>query len=146
MKYEEAQIIAVIEKINCNFKEALLSLYSYAYQGNTDVYSYYLTGHCPSYAQILYNIFMDADKIEFYSLRNERNGIHIATKINEHFYDVCGNIDRKVSQEDSQRFDYNYMGFIQEYYGNNDTIDCLLIHQLSEIGTKQKIKTFSKSS
>lgn len=143
MKYEETQIDAIIKKINSNFRETLLSLYPYTYQGNTDVYSYYLTGHCPSYAQILYNIFGDTEKVEFYFLGNVMSGVHIVTKINEHFYDVRGNVDSEIILKSDSKFNYDYMGAMQEYYGNNDKIDCLLIDKLSEIGKKQKIKTLS---
>lgn len=142
MQYEQKQIINIINKINKEFKETLLSLYSYSYQGNTDVYSYYLTGHCPSYAQILYNIFGDTETIEFHFLEDTRNGQHIVTKINGHFYDVRGNVDFQISVKPNSKFDYAYMGAMQEYYGNNDNIDCLLIHQLSEIGNSYKEKHY----
>lgn len=138
MKYEEEQILHIIEKINREFKEILLSLYSYPYQGNSDVYSYYLTGHCPSYAQILYNIFGDTETIEFHFLEDDINEDHIVTKINEHFYDVRGNVDSLTRRSDS-KFDYSYLGAMQDYYGNNDKVDSLLILQLSEIGKIAKI-------
>lgn len=141
MKYEEDKILNVIEKMNREFKEVLLSLYSYPYQGNSDVYSYYLTGHCPSYAQILYNIFGDTETIEFHF---EDKVQHVVTKINGHFYDVRGNVDTKINLGPNSKFDYSYLGAMQDYYGNNDKVDNLLILQLSEIGknskNRQKIK------
>lgn len=138
MKYEEEQILHIIEKMNSEFEKILLSLYPYPYQGNSDVYSYYLTGHCPSYAQILYNIFGDTETIEFHFLEDDINEDHIVTKINEHFYDVRGNVDSLTRRSDS-KFDYSYLGAMQDYYGNNDKVDSLLILQLSEIGKIAKI-------
>ncbi len=140
MKYESDNIINIINKINDAFKQTLLSLYPYPYEGNTDVYSYYLAGHCPSYAQILYNIFNDTQTINFYTIEDSRRGVHIVTKIGEHFYDVRGVVDSIIILSTINKFDYSYMGAIQDYYGNNDSIDCMLITKLSEIGQKQKVK------
>lgn len=143
MKYEEDQILNIINKINSEFKETLLSLYSYPYQGNSDVYSYYLTGHCPSYAQILYNIFGDTETIEFHA--EDKKGTHIVTKINDHFYDVRGNVNTLIDLGPNSKFNYSYLGAMQYYYGNNDKIDQLLIIQLSEIGKNSKIKQKTKN-
>ena len=85
-------IIKIIEALNDNFSmlylkytmKSLKNLNSNIDYNNMNLHSatsYYLNGHCVSYAEILCQIF------EKYAIKYNSDG-HIIVKIGEHFYDA----------------------------------------------------------
>lgn len=117
-------INAVINTINNNLRVP--------YPHN--IYSYFLTGHCNVYAEILDNIFND--NLEFYI--NDKES-HIIVKIKNHFYDVNGFIDY-MNLEDYNFIDKNLFYYLVDIksFGNYDkNIDKNIVEYATSIGKNE---------
>lgn len=92
-------IITIIERLKKQFEEKTFPKYNHY---NRDAVSFYLTGHCPSFARILNDVFYDLGTFyDDFDYKGEKIG-HIITKIGDHYYDVSGIVDYYVENNPKQ--------------------------------------------
>lgn len=101
----QTEIISIISLLNEEFyklyythtidilNKANIHIDDYSKLNMHDPYLYYLNGHCPSYSRILCEIFKDKANIVVYY-----NEGHVVTKIDNHFYDVRGQVDDLIDE------------------------------------------------
>lgn len=87
---------------------------------------YYLNGHCPSYANILCEIFGE------YAIKYNSND-HVVVKIGEHFYDVRGLIDNLITDE-FRKTEIDDLVYIDIYFGIKDSLEQPIEKELINIG------------
>ena len=118
-------------------KDIQLNYSNFSYSPET----YYLNGHCPSYANILCEIFG-----EFAEKYNSDD--HIIIKIKEHFYDVRGLIDNIENINDFHKTENGDLFYIDITFGIKDNIEKPLEKELIKIGseTLEQIYNISKQN
>lgn len=120
--------------------EALATAFPAIYQKYNgfprDPYSFYMTGHCPSFARILHEIFGDKATIM------DSTG-HVITKIGNHYFDIRGLIDGFEDIERYRECPIDYLPMVEMVLGSSADHDAELIAELVAIG-KNKVLEFGK--
>lgn len=124
---------SVIMVLNINFPGLLKKYAGY----DRDAVSFYLYGHCTSFARILYEIFNGNCAIydDFSSESENREG-HVICKIGDHFYDVRGCIDQTPTLENYKECPISRFPFIEDMHGNSTDHDEEIKEELIAIGKK----------
>ncbi len=97
-----------------------------------DAYSFYLTGHCASFAYVLYHIFeghaqiMDSDN-------------HVVIEIGNHLYDIRGCVDYLANREDYRECPIDYFPYVELMLSTRADHDNEIREELITIG-KEIIK------
>ena len=137
----EYKIISIISLLNEKFnelyykhtinelKKANIHIDDYSKLNMHNPYSYYLNGHCPSYSRILCEIFKDKANIVVYY-----NEGHVVTKIDDHFYDVRGQVDDLIDKTFLSVDKPEDMMYIDLYFGIKDSLEKPIEKDLISIG------------
>lgn len=139
-------VLNMIDSIKVEFREEVFPKYNADQNGNKltrDADSFYLTGHSPSFARILYECFdKQGEFYEDFSTESHKKIGHAIVKLGEHYYDASGIVDFYLEQYpdnwkkcDSERF-YFYQEFNCSKHEHNDEIE----QELIEFGKKQLIE------
>lgn len=115
----------VIDGIVASFNNIYVS---YAKQ-NRDPYSYYLTGHCASFAYVLYKVFEGTARIMDSTVEG-----HVVVKIGEHVYDVRGCVDSEINIENYQDCPIEYFPYVELTMTKDDDYDKEIREDLIKIG------------
>ena len=108
-------VINLIEALKDRFVEIRLK---YEPNEHTNVENYYMTGHCSSFAKILYFIFENYTTI--YDSKYEG---HVISKIGDHYYDIRGLIDNLVDLKTYQECPIDYLPYIENIYLNTSNYE-----------------------
>lgn len=96
-------VMTVIEKIKIQFETETFQKYNHY---NRDAISFYVSGHCPSFARILNDIFYDLGTFyDDFTFKKKNHG-HVITKIGNHYYDAFGIVDYYVLNNPKQFQEY----------------------------------------
>lgn len=93
-------VMTVIERIKSQFETETFQKYNIY---NRDAISFYLKGHCVSFAHILNEIFYNIGTFyDDFSYKGKNHIGHAITKIGEHYYDVSGILDYYLQNNPGQ--------------------------------------------
>ncbi len=87
-----------------------------------NAYSYYLNGHCYSFAKILQTLFPES------TLYYNQN--HVIVRIDEHFYDIRGCVDEEVLCQKFQYCPHDYENYLELIFSKNDPLEQALASQI----------------
>lgn len=103
-KYTEEPefILNIIDALKIKFNEEVYPKYNKTKEGKPlfrDAETFYLFGHCPSFARILYETLgTNCYFYEDFSSSATRKKEHAIVKIGDHFYDASGIVDYIIEQ------------------------------------------------
>lgn len=95
-----------------------------------DAYSFYLYGHCATFARILYEIFdgnvtiMDSNS-------------HVVVKIGDLIYDVRGCVNDQINKDEYRDCPIEYFGFVEMLFTKPDDHDKEIANDLIQRGKKE---------
>lgn len=113
-------ILYIINTLKTKFNEEIYPKYNKGKNGKPlfrDAESFYVYGHCPSFARILYETLEGNCKFyEDFSSNNSSIG-HAIIKAGEHFYDASGVVDYLIEKypQNFSECPNDYFGFYEEY-------------------------------
>lgn len=129
---DENVVLAIIDTLRNSFKDVLIK---YVPTSNHNALSFYLTGHCPSFAKILYEIFEGNCTIL-------DDGAHVITKIGDKYYDIRGFASNYEDISKYNECPIEYFPMIEMFLGKTDDCDEKIMQDLISIGKDEinKIK------
>lgn len=130
-------VLNIIDFLKTTFSEELFSKYNSDSNGNAqtrDAESFYLCGHSPSFAYILYECFdKQGTFYEDFTSNSQQKVGHAILELGEHCYDASGIVDFYLEQypDNWTKCDAEYFQFYREFYcskhEHNDEIEQELI-------------------
>lgn len=134
-------ILYIIDTIKTKFNKELYPKYNKDKDGNPffrDAESFYVWGHCPSFARILYEALNgNCDFYEDFSAQTPKMG-HSIIKVGEHFYDASGIVDYLI-----EKYPGNFRECPSEYFYHYEEYNCSHHEHDSEI--KNELIEYSKN-
>ena len=97
-----------------------------------DAISFYYSGHCTSFARILYAIFNE--NVSFFAYNS-----HVITKIGNNYYDIRGCVNNIIKIEDYQEYSKEEFGFLEQELDKLDDYSIEIEKELITFG-KKKLK------
>ncbi len=119
-------VLKIIDAINDNFAP-LIQQYAPTCP-HRDPYSYFMTGSCPVYAEIIHEVFKG------YADYYDKPG-HILNKIGNYYFDVGGINQEPIEQNSQYQYcEEEYFGMATLPYYRKDDVEDIIKPKLIEVG------------